>query len=267
MEEVINYHPLKSCAVIDSRLMIRRQIMQKLQATALFEAVSEPKTLADALNILKEEGVDVCIIGPSVSIASIIDFLKKAQSDEMPKDCAFVGISRDNPYENQKLIEAGMHGILDSELSARNLYEGLAKAILLANHGPDDEYLKFFDKDSPFASRYNNIESILSDSQARVMVIDCFDGNDPRLANLLFSSTLHRKKAFEGPDPTEIESLRVTILQMATAFKGSKRYEKFCDYINKSYRNWWADAYEHSTEYANTKLRERIMSFHSSRDA
>lgn len=140
------YPALHAGIVIDARHSSRVDIVKDLKTILLFDQVLEGQSLRDGMSALELEAIDVCFLGPSVTVENSLKFLKRAKDSARSKDCSFIAIlNRDDAgfEESEKLLlDAGVHGIVKRPCSKLLLSDWIVRAVVKANGS--GEWAKLF---------------------------------------------------------------------------------------------------------------------------
>lgn len=125
---------LSLCTVIDSRFSSRRDIISALKATDLFSELIEATSVEHGVNIVRNQAVDACIIGPSVSPGTIASFVQKSLESRAADDTAFIAVlDQEAADEKEFLTMCGIHGVLRKPFTRRVLYDGVVESVVKAN--------------------------------------------------------------------------------------------------------------------------------------
>ena len=124
---------LSRCIVIDSSHRARINLVSSLKSCFLFEDIMEASSVADGGKKIANISYDACIIGSSISVDMANEFLKTYKPKVLSKDCAFIRIIRDGEGDPYAYPEA--HGVVAIPSNRQKMFEGMARAILIASNG------------------------------------------------------------------------------------------------------------------------------------
>ena len=135
--ELKTYYPLEFCLIVESRLKKRHEIVSRIRGSGLFRNIFEPESVTAALLLIDQRPLDVCIIGPSLSIESVEIIVEHAAKSNFQSNIAFLAFGRDNRSDLEKLATLGVKHSLPPRTTPRVFYEGLARAVLSSNFGSE----------------------------------------------------------------------------------------------------------------------------------
>ncbi|MDD2941420.1 MAG: hypothetical protein PHC51_00495 [bacterium] len=127
---------LACCIVIDARFSSRQDLLERLRSFRMFDVVVEAKSFADGLAMLGREKVNVCVLGPTVSLEKAEQFIiQSKEQGGVSESCAYlVMMSQRTGAEAE--IRRLAHGVVFSASSAEEFEHGLVQAVIKADtHG------------------------------------------------------------------------------------------------------------------------------------
>lgn len=134
LTELPHYPALNCCALIDARMASRNELRKDVKASALFENITEGKSLADGMAILEWQEVDACFLGPSLSPEKAAEFIRDAKTRVRSTDCAFiVVINAGDDATGELLRNAGAHGVIIRPCTKMTFTDGVVRAVISAN--------------------------------------------------------------------------------------------------------------------------------------
>ena len=260
--ELKTYYPLEFCLIVESRLKKRKEIVSKIRGSGLFRNIFEPESVAAALVLIDQRPLDVCIIGPSLSIDSTELIVKHAAKSSFQNNIAFLAFGRDNPTDLERLSNLGITHSLPPRTTPRVFYEGLARAVLTSNFGSEDERVQHFDENSPFSIRIKNRDQKNPENKfGNLVIIDCVDDNDENYAKYMFGHVMNRAHSAENLKTESLEEIREFVQQLAINNRESKLFQDFLNYFNRAYGEWFTDAFLYNPKEADQRLRTKVLKY------
>jgi response regulator RpfG family c-di-GMP phosphodiesterase len=120
--------PITSGLVVDSSLFSRRQLVADLRENGLVLDVIEAKSVSNGLETLVSKILDLCIVGPSLSEASAVDFIKRGKPIS-PRSCAFVAVVHGDNSRAKALLDAGANSTIEFPYTKESFTSFVAEAV------------------------------------------------------------------------------------------------------------------------------------------
>lgn len=132
---------LACCIVIDARFSSRHELLERLRSFGMFDSVVEAKSFDDGLAMLSRERVNVCVLGPTISLEKAEQFIVQSKDHQskapngVSESCAYlVMMSQRTGAEAD--IRRLAHGVVFSTASTEEFEYSLVQAVIKADsHG------------------------------------------------------------------------------------------------------------------------------------
>jgi hypothetical protein len=257
------HFPLSICTVVDSRLSSRREIVTKINGTALFQKVVEPETLNDAFGVLCSRKVDTCIVGPTLTHNGAQRFIEVARSISRATDCAFVVVVDGRNISEAELLSKIAHAVLSSPCSARMFADGVRRAVYNAADASSEKVKKlsaFFEcheKDKPLVRNGKEVEKYGEHGIGVSMLLQS-DGSDKTLIETMLGRQVTSEEVCRISSEA-VDTLRVLIRSVLESKGRSQRSEQFARFLEICIHDWVEDLIEHPECNADMRLRQKLL--------
>ncbi len=124
---------LARCIVIDASHGSRISLVSNIKKCFLFEQIMEATSVSDAGKKICSINFDACILGPRISPSMANEFIVTYKPQALAKDCAFIQVVNEGTEDTN--VSPDAHGIVVIPCKRSVMFEGMAKAILIASKG------------------------------------------------------------------------------------------------------------------------------------
>lgn len=131
------YPALHMCVLIDARLSSRRDLVKDLNAIYLFESIVEAMYVDEGIQWLRNNPVDACFLGPTISREKMLEFIGTALKTPGAEECALLAILPHDTSDLHVLERSGLHGIITKPYTKMGFCDKVARAVIAANADGD----------------------------------------------------------------------------------------------------------------------------------
>ncbi len=231
-EKTIEYPALEKCMIVESRFLVRQEIVNSIKASALFEKVLEAQSLADGIEKVKTIKLDACFVGTSISPNAVEVFLDKASATSKSKNCSFIVVVNETNKDAVKQF-AKSHGIINWPSNRANFSASIVQSIIKANENSPW-------KDLLALSKQEEIEALEKRKY------------DPQVVALIFANCAEdlrkisiaiRRREY-GLDKTGLPDLRAKkdinnfVDQLTAKFENEEEAEKLKEFFQRTLSQW-----------------------------
>ncbi len=244
--------PITSGLVVDSSLVSRRQLVYDLREHGLVGDVVEAQSVNNGLDTLISKPLDLCIMGPSLSELSSVDFVTRGKL-VAPKSCAFVAVVRKNRVPSQSLCEAGADALIEYPYTKQTLTSVVTETIQTVRAL------------CPAGSQPNeaDLQALLLSQAIETLPVSLI--RTARRIKIIAADITQDKLSLAAngdPSPT-IKTALEHALESALCIdtEEAKTVGSFEHNFVKALVEWFTDRVHYSERVCNEKLRRRLLGF------
>lgn len=234
-EKTAQYPALEKCMIVESRFLVRQEIVNSIKSSSLFDNVLEAQSLSDGIEKIKTINLDACFVGSSVTPNNAESFLGKAAKASISEDCSFIVVVNEENKEAAKYI-SNAHGVIDWPCNRENFTKGVIKSVVKANNN----------------SPWKNLLDLSNEEKTAAEVSLEHRKYDPKVVALIFAScaeelrkigTSIRRKEY-GLDKAGYPDIRAKkdidnfVNQLVIKFENPEKAEKLKEFFQRTLSRW-----------------------------
>ena len=154
---------LQEGLIVESRFSLRKTLVRDFDAIGAVSRIYEATSVRDGLDYLSSKAVDTCLLGPSLTLPTAEDFVKESRRRTKNPDFLILAV-RPSVESSQRLLAAGLHGVIPTSYDRTSFTEIVARAISQSDSARAELLL------SPLAETLQT----LNDAQAKLTAL-CAD--------------------------------------------------------------------------------------------
>ena len=131
-EEFSGFASLSRCILIESSFRARNELNSSIKSVALFEQVTQPKSLDHAERQIKGLAFDACVVGPAINREKAANFITSVKGNTYSADCAFIATLYPSRWDERGDISVEYHSVSKVGHTRREFFDGVVIGILKA---------------------------------------------------------------------------------------------------------------------------------------
>ncbi len=275
---VPQFPALAKCILVDARHGSRSELVKEINASGLFLAIVEAKSVQNGLGMLENLHTDALILGPTVSVATMVDFLAEAKKCALSDDCAYLAVldAEASDEQVQKLLQEGAHNVIRRPFNRLRFFEAVVQAIVKAN------------ANSPWTSLYKQgveqgifgaiqvvdakpevdigavTQVVEPEKQAASVTTVTMNSSTERLREIIMGLErgLYALDPTGAPTRRTVDALNEVAKEMlGSSTLGDPEVDVFHSFIIGALREWFVDLVQEDKMVATEKLRKTLLAY------